>query len=131
MGYLLWDGTLLILIIKIFRKLGPMAFCFLFILSCKMTPWETLKIAFGNYPYWHPYSASFAGFVLELDQLLGELGFFLFLPLHLVTVDLVAHWQLDCLGLLLCQREKFAVQVCDLLFLSTDTLLVPYQVAIL
>ena len=96
-----------------------------------MTPWETLKIAFRNYPCWHPYYASFVGFVLELDQLLGGLDFFLYLPLHSVTVDLVVHWQLDRLGLLLCQQEEFAAQVYDLLFFSTDTLLVPFQVAVL
>ena len=47
-----------------------------------MTPWETLKIAFGNCPYWHPYFASFAGFALERDQLLVELGF---LPLPAIA----------------------------------------------
>ena len=96
-----------------------------------MTPWGTLRIAFRNCPYWHPYFASFAVFALELDQLLVKLAFFLYLPLRLVSVYHVAHWRLIRLELLLCQQEVYAVQVYDLLFLSMDTLLVPFLVAFL
>ena len=96
-----------------------------------MTLYGTLRIAFGNCPYWHPYFASFVVFALEPDQLLVKLGFFPYLPLRLVAVYLIAHWQLVHLELLLCQQEVYAVQVYDLLFLSTDTLLVPLLVAFL
>ena len=108
-----------------------MAFCFLFILLSVNDSVGNIKIAFGSYPYWRPCFASFAGFALGWDPLLVKLDFFLYLPLRLVTVYLIAHWQLVHLGLLLCQQEEFAAQVCDLLFLSTDTLLVPFLVAVL
>ena len=90
--------------------------------------WETLEIVYGSYPCWRPYSASFAVFAQERDQLpvTAEVDFFLCLPSRLLFAFLIAHLQPVYLVRELNQREVFVTRVYDLLFLSTGTGLVPF-----